>query len=358
MLNPTVLPLESGGTRLRRLTPADAAAYATGSKDELVRAFGHLPDPEYTPDSVRAMIREQVDPGLTAGTLGVLALANADTDEFVGSLVLFDVDDASAEVGFWIHPSARSSGHARRGLELAADFARDSGLNALSARTVTDNRASQRCLRDTGFAETGRSVDSTPSGRREALIHYRRGLYPDPRLPLRSDRLRLRVHEPDDADWMQSLYSRPETSRFLLDEPWTSESTPEKLEERLTKTGLGSPDGALALVIEKDGIPIGDVGLWLTDRDRGQAEIGWVLDPQHGGKGYATEAVQVLIALAFEHYRLHRVTAQMDARNTASAALARRVGMRLEAHHSQDWFSKGEWTDTLVFALLASETAI
>ena len=45
----------------------------------------------------------------------------------------------------------------------------------------------------------------------------------------------------------------------------------------------------------------------------------------------------------------------MDARNSASAALARRVGFRLEAHHVQDWFSKGEWTDTLIFARLASE---
>lgn len=45
----------------------------------------------------------------------------------------------------------------------------------------------------------------------------------------------------------------------------------------------------------------------------------------------------------------------MDARNSASAALARRVGLRLEAHHIADWFSKGEWTDTLVFAQLASD---
>ena len=36
--------------------------------------------------------------------------------------------------------------------------------------------------------------------------------------------------------------------------------------------------------------------------------------------------------------------------------LARRVGLRLEAHHVQDWYSKGEWTDTLVYARLASES--
>ncbi len=33
---------------------------------------------------------------------------------------------------------------------------------------------------------------------------------------------------------------------------------------------------ALALVIEYDGTPIGDVALWLTDKDHRQGEIGWV----------------------------------------------------------------------------------
>jgi RimJ/RimL family protein N-acetyltransferase len=40
----------------------------------------------------------------------------------------------------------------------------------------------------------------------------------------------------------------------------------------------------------------------------------------------------------------------MDARNTASARLAERIGMRLDAHLTHHLRVKGEWTDTLVFA--------
>ncbi|MCZ6353685.1 GNAT family protein, partial [Escherichia coli] len=47
--------------------------------------------------------------------------------------------------------------------------------------------------------------------------------------------------------------------------------------------------------------------------------------------------------------------AELDARNSASAALCERLGMRLEATHLQDLFSKGEWTDSLVYAALASD---
>lgn len=355
MLDATTLPITLGTTRLRPLSELDADAYAAGTRDEAVRRFGHLPEPDHTPESVRRMIREEVAAGLSSGTLALLALADAETDRFVGSLVLFDVSSEAAEVGFWIHPDARGDGHARRGLELASRFAHSSGLRTLTARTLPENKASQRCLTTAGFREVERAVGTTPAGQCEELFHYRRDLKPTAQWPLATERLRLRPHNADDAEWLHELYSRPDVARYLLDEPWTAEVTHDKLTERLAKTDIDGETGALALVIEHDGVPIGDVALWLTDHEHRQGEIGWVLDPAQGGQGFASEAVRAVLALGFDHYRLHRITAQMDARNSASAALARRVGLRLEAHHVQDWFSKGEWTDTLIFARLASE---
>ena len=355
MLDATTLPITFENTRLRPLSELDADAYAAGTKDEAVRRFGHLPESDYTPESVRRMIRDEVAEGLSSGTLAVLALADAETDRFVGSLVLFDVSSEAAEVGFWIHPDARGAGHARRGLELASRFARNSGLRTLTARTLLENKASQRCLTHAGFHAVERAVGTTPAGQREELFHYRRDLKPTAQWPLATERLRLRPHNADDTEWLHELYSRPDVARYLLDEPWTAEVTHDKLTERLAKTDIDGETGALALVIEHDGVPIGDVALWLTDHEHRQGEIGWVLDPAHGGQGFASEAVRAVLALGFDHYKLHRITAQMDARNSASAALARRVGLRLEAHHVQDWFSKGEWTDTLTFARLASE---
>ena len=58
------------------------------------------------------------------------------------------------------------------------------------------------------------------------------------------------------------------------------------------------------------------------------------------------------------HHGVHRVVAELDARNLASAALCERLDMRHEATHRQDLFSKGEWTDTLVYAMLASDRGV
>lgn len=174
-------------------------------------------------------------------------------------------------------------------------------------------------------------------------------------LPIHTDRLTLRPHTLDDAESLQAIYGLPEVARFLLDEPWTADLAATKTAERIPKTDLAGETGALALVIELEGAVIGDVMLWLTDRERGVAEIGWVLDPAHSGHGFAREAASALLDIAFEVAALHRVAAQMDARNEGSAKLAESLGMRREAHLRQDWWSKGEWTDTVIFGLLARD---
>lgn len=368
MLDASLLPLDDARVRLRPLLPEDAADYAAGTADPAVREFAHLPEPEYTEASVRAMIAGTAAGGLAAGDLAVLAIADAATDAFAGSLVLFDVcagEDGApeAEVGFWLHPAHRGGGRARAALDLAARWAGSCGLHRLRARTAEGNAASRRVLAGAGFAETGSAEGTAPSGETVALIHAVRPVYPAVRLPLRTERLTLRLHREGDEDWLHRIYGRADVARFLLEGPWTAEEAAARLAERRTRTGLEGDAGALALVVEHAGTPVGDVALWLTDRQRRIAEIGWVLDPERGGRGYAAEAVSAVLRLALADPRagglgLHRVAAQMDARNTASARLAERAGMTREAHLRSDWWSKGEWTDTVVFGALSGDPGL
>jgi hypothetical protein len=52
---------------------------------------------------------------------------------------------------------------------------------------------------------------------------------------------------------------------------------------------------------------------------------------------------------------LHRIIGRLDARNNASAALLKRLGLRQEAHFVRNEKIKGEWTDEAVFAMLDDE---
>jgi RimJ/RimL family protein N-acetyltransferase len=73
---------------------------------------------------------------------------------------------------------------------------------------------------------------------------------------------------------------------------------------------------------------IGDLMLRWLSAEHSSGEIGYVFSPAHGGRGYAAEAAHAVLHLAFDDLGLHRVVARVDARNTASARLVTRVGMR------------------------------
>jgi RimJ/RimL family protein N-acetyltransferase len=89
-------------------------------------------------------------------------------------------------------------------------------------------------------------------------------------------------------------------------------------------------------VLPETGALIGDVVLFLRGEEHRQGEIGYVFHPDYGGWGYATEAARALLGLGFEHYGLHRIVGRLDARNTASARVLERLGMRREAHFVQN----------------------
>ena len=61
-------------------------------------------------------------------------------------------------------------------MSLAAQCTRDSGLAALTARTLPENTASQRALVAAGFTLDRRTLDTAPSGHRVELLHYSRSL--------------------------------------------------------------------------------------------------------------------------------------------------------------------------------------
>lgn len=174
-------------------------------------------------------------------------------------------------------------------------------------------------------------------------------------LPINTERLHLRAHRPDDLESLLDYYSDPEVARYIPWEPWSRTQAQEHLQKRIQRTGIDRPDSALAFVVERKERVIGDIVLWPADETLARGEMGWAFHPAATGHGYATEAVQALIGVAFGIYGMRRVIAQLDSRNAASAKLCERVGMKREAYLRQNLWAKGEWADNVIYGLLASE---
>jgi RimJ/RimL family protein N-acetyltransferase len=178
-----------------------------------------------------------------------------------------------------------------------------------------------------------------------------------PAWPVRSRRLALRPPAPADAARMAAYRSRPEVCRYVPFEPMDEETVRRRIEEVWTRRDLTEGGQTLFVCFElaEAGRVIGDGILHWTSAEHGCAEIGYVLDPEYRGRGYATEAAHRLLHLAFDGLGAHRVVARVDARNSASARVVERLGMRLEAHLVENEWFKGQWSDELDFALLDRE---
>ena len=179
-----------------------------------------------------------------------------------------------------------------------------------------------------------------------------------PTYPILTDRLALRPFVVDDVDAMLAYRGRADVCRYLPFEPQDRDTLLERLAGPvLSRTDLTGEDQALTLGAWRrdNGQLAGDVILFLrSERHRG-GEIGWVFDPDHSGRGFATEAATAVLDLAFGDLGLHRVEARLDALNERSAALCERLGMRREAHFVRNEWFKGAWGDLLVYGLLTEE---
>lgn len=184
--------------------------------------------------------------------------------------------------------------------------------------------------------------------------------------PLRTERLVLRPLEASDAADVYEYQRLPEVIRFL---PWP-ERAREQAYEHTAKRAVGRVLAAdedyvvLALVLpgepsigEAGDRVIGDVMVRVVNTQHAQLEVGWVLHPDFQGRGYAREAAGALVDFTFSTLNPHRVTAFLDARNGASAALCERLGMRREATILEEEYNDGEWTDTAIYGILRREWA-
>jgi RimJ/RimL family protein N-acetyltransferase len=175
--------------------------------------------------------------------------------------------------------------------------------------------------------------------------------------PIRSARLLLRPLTEADVDDLVEYRSMPEVCRYVPFEPQSASDVSARLNGAWQRKTLDQEGDSITLGAElmESGKLIGDVMVRWLSAEHGCGEIGYVFSPAYSGRGYAAEAAHASLHLSFENLGLHRVIARVDARNSASARLATRLGMRQEAHLRENEWYKGEWTDEVDFAMLAQE---
>jgi RimJ/RimL family protein N-acetyltransferase len=170
---------------------------------------------------------------------------------------------------------------------------------------------------------------------------------------IQTARLTLRRFQESDVPTFAAYRSDPQVARY---QSWEAPVSLDQARRIVLVMTAGDPDqpGWFQYAVERtaDRRHIGDVAVHLHD-NRMQAYIGYTFATAHQGQGYATEAVAAVLDRLFDIQGVQRVSAECDARNERSARLLERLGFRQEGLRPAFTWIKGEWTDDMLFGLLA-----
>jgi RimJ/RimL family protein N-acetyltransferase len=169
-------------------------------------------------------------------------------------------------------------------------------------------------------------------------------------------RVRLRGIEPDDWTAFMRFAHDEERLGDLLHAPRSAEGYRAWTKEQ----AAGNPDGdcfQLAVEAVDTGEIVGTVGSHHADPRAGRFEYGVTMGADHRRKGYAAEAVVMLLRFMFAERRFHKCGARVFAHNEASLALQRRLGFIEEGRLRDHAFFAGRHHDVVIMGMLADEFA-
>jgi RimJ/RimL family protein N-acetyltransferase len=144
---------------------------------------------------------------------------------------------------------------------------------------------------------------------------------------LETPRLQLRPWRADDLDHYLQIFSKAPAMAFQMNRGLTREEAHGFLQFHID-TWEGHPFGHWAVLTKAHGRPIGWVGLESTSSFTGAPDglqIGWRLDPDHWGHGYATESALAVLRYAFEELGLTKVYVLFHPDNHRSARVAAKL---------------------------------
>lgn len=163
-----------------------------------------------------------------------------------------------------------------------------------------------------------------------------------------------------DEDWSTiETWGKDQTALWGPFQRFQLDHVPQ-LRQAYQKMGLLTREAGILLIeiISKQEI-IGFVRYTLIpypDADTPYPEIGFgVPEISAQGKGFAKEAVKLLIKYLFAGYPVERIMAFTDAENIPAQRVLEKNGFQQEGRLRRSMFRAGEWQDMLIYGILRQD---
>ncbi|KAB7665406.1 GNAT family N-acetyltransferase [Bacillus sp. B1-b2] len=173
---------------------------------------------------------------------------------------------------------------------------------------------------------------------------------------LKSDRITLR--EMEEMDWID-VHQYASKEKVCQYQPWgpnTEEESKDFVKQVIVDAKKETRTRFVFAIMEKKTERmIGSVEFHIQDITNKTGEIGYIINPEAWGNGFATEAASILLEFGFTQFKLHRIYATCDPRNLASSRVLEKIGMTKEGRLRENMLLKEGWRDSLLFSILEQE---
>jgi RimJ/RimL family protein N-acetyltransferase len=322
---------------LREIRESDLTDIVEACRDPLTQRFLPLLPSPYTEEDARAFMNRD-------GTWQHI-VADPETGRLLGTVGLEERGAGEAELGYWTAPWARGRGVATAAAGQLTAHAFAAGFMRVYLRIALDNGPSQRVAISTGFRREG---IARGGGRRRDGSHYDLAVWarlagdpagPTPRLipDLPDDRLTdgvvtLRPLHVADIDDTLALRSRPDVTARSVAAAGPDRAAIEQQCATSEARWLAGERASLTIRDTATDAYAGEIGFFYRDPLVQEAMIGYSLAPEWRGRGYASRAVRLITAWAFDQVGIVRLTAGTAPDNVASLGVLVAAGFTREAY--------------------------
>ncbi|WP_321905325.1 GNAT family N-acetyltransferase [Paraburkholderia tropica] len=165
-------------------------------------------------------------------------------------------------------------------------------------------------------------------------------------------RLRVRPLEQTDARAFFAIWSDAQAMRYFSFAPMQHAHEAEARIEKVLQSAANGEVFVSAIETLDSGEVIGGCDLFHLNSQCRRAEIGFSLQRRHWGKGYMSEAAAAVVDYAFDIAKLHRLEADIDPRNLASARVLERLDFVREGLLRERWIVGDDISDSALYGRL------
>lgn len=172
---------------------------------------------------------------------------------------------------------------------------------------------------------------------------------------LETERLLLREIKVEDVKDLYEILSDVEVAKYDYFYPLKSDSEVIKFIKRYKKELEENEEITWGIILKTTNKLIGTCCLGDFDEGAKRAEIGYSIAKLEWGKGYATEAVKVVIDFGLNVMELNRIEANITPGNDASVRVLKKVNFVHEGIVRERDLIKGKLEDGIIMAILKKD---